>query len=199
MPRKPKHPEREEWMGEGHKLLADRLFKPAGHKLPSKVRYSCGFPGGGSSRKRIGECWYPAEDSDGWFNVFVSPVEDDAVEVLGVQCHELCHVIVGSDAGHGPAFRKLALAIGLTGKMTSTVASPELKAKLKRIARELGKYPHQKIDLGQRKKQTTRMLKCECEFCGYTVRVARTWLEYGAPVCPVHREEMDIVPSGGDD
>lgn len=36
------------------------------------------------------------------------------------------------------------------------------------------------------KKQKTRMLKCECATCGYTVRTARKWLELaGAPLCPI--------------
>jgi len=30
------------------------------------------------------------------------------------------------------------------------------------------------------------MLKCECQACGYTVRIARKWLETaGAPLCPM--------------
>lgn len=34
------------------------------------------------------------------------------------------------------------------------------------------------------KKQTTRMLKCWCEKCGYTTRVSGKWLvEAGAPYC----------------
>lgn len=35
-------------------------------------------------------------------------------------------------------------------------------------------------------KQTTRLKKCECEECGYTVRVTQKWLEVGPPHCPEH-------------
>ena len=36
------------------------------------------------------------------------------------------------------------------------------------------------------KKQKTRMLKCACATCGYTVRTAPKWLELaGAPLCPI--------------
>jgi len=35
-------------------------------------------------------------------------------------------------------------------------------------------------------KQTTRMHKAVCETCGYTVRVATSWLALGAPHCPTH-------------
>ena len=34
-------------------------------------------------------------------------------------------------------------------------------------------------------KQTTRMLKCECPACGYTVRTTRKWLDIAVPTCPV--------------
>lgn len=35
-------------------------------------------------------------------------------------------------------------------------------------------------------KQSTRLKKCECEECGYTVRVTQKWLDVGAPHCPEH-------------
>ena len=39
------------------------------------------------------------------------------------------------------------------------------------------------------KKQSTRLLKCECPTCGYIARVAWKWLEdKGAPHCPEHGE-----------
>ena len=46
--------------------------------------------------------------------------------------------------------------------------------------------PHARLDTGglttAPRKQSVRMLKCECQACGYTVRTARKWLETaGAP------------------
>lgn len=35
-------------------------------------------------------------------------------------------------------------------------------------------------------KQTTRMKKCVCEQCGYTVRLSQKWLDVGRPGCPEH-------------
>jgi hypothetical protein len=35
-------------------------------------------------------------------------------------------------------------------------------------------------------KQSTRLKKCICSECGYTVRVTQKWLEVGAPHCPEH-------------
>lgn len=37
-------------------------------------------------------------------------------------------------------------------------------------------------------KQSTRLKKCECGECGYTVRVTQKWLDVGAPHCPEHGE-----------
>lgn len=34
-----------------------------------------------------------------------------------------------------------------------------------------------------KRKQGTRLLKAYCGKCGYTVRVAKTWLEIGTPLC----------------
>ena len=34
--------------------------------------------------------------------------------------------------------------------------------------------------------------ECQCDGCGYTVRLTRKWIEFGAPICPVHMEPMVI-------
>src|SRR3546814_2684356 len=58
------------------------------------------------------------------------------------------------------------------------------------ILESVGPLPHARLDTDGEstapKKQKTRMLKCECATCGYTVRTARKWLELaGAPLCPI--------------
>ena len=58
------------------------------------------------------------------------------------------------------------------------------------ILAELGDYPHAKLDASNRKKQTTRLIKTECPRCGYTARVARKWLDVGAPICPTDNVQM---------
>jgi len=62
--------------------------------------------------------------------MFISPVLADPVKVLDVVVHENVHRIVGIKCGHKGAFKRLAESIGLTGKMTSTIAGPELEQKL---------------------------------------------------------------------
>lgn len=174
---------RETWLNAALALTRSHLADTAGVTVPDAVRVSCGFPGGGSARKRIGECWNPAASSDQTAEIFISPVLGTAADVLHVLVHEAIHAAL-PEAGHTAPFRKAALAAGLTGKMTATTATPELAAKLEGWAPLLGEYPHARLNLGMRKKQGTRLVKCECADCGYTVRTAAKWLAVGEPTCP---------------
>lgn len=173
---------REQWLEKASGLMAEGMFKRAGETVP-KVRVSVGFPGGGSARKRIGECWNPRAAADGVSQVFISPTLSEGVRVLDVLAHELIHAVV-PDAGHKAPFKRIALAIGLTGKMTATEAGPELKAELEAMMSSLGEYPHAALTLSNRKKQTTRMLKLECLACGFICRASQTAIEnHGLPTC----------------
>jgi len=187
---------REEWLVAAVAALAP-LFSALEETLP-EVRVSVGWPGGnGRKNSVIGQCWSTKVAADSVSQLFISPVLDDAVRVLDVLAHELIHAIDDCQSGHKGRFAKIAKALGLTGKMTATVAGDDLKAKLEEIAAELGAYPHAAlVNPGQGadgpKKQTTRMMKVECaEGSGYKARMTRQWLEeYGAPFCPCHNEQM---------
>jgi len=162
------------------------------------IRISVGFPGGGSAKKRIGECWAPAAATDEVSQLFVSPILDDAARVLDVLAHELIHAIDRCESGHKGKFTKIAKALGLSGKMTATVVEEgsDLKAKLDAIVAEIGPYPHAALSLGGAtsgpKKQTTRMIKVECPADGYTIRTAQKWIDLGLPTCPCG-EEMIVA------
>lgn len=183
---------REEWLTAATEALRADLFKRKGAEIPT-VRLSVGFPGGGSARKRIGEYWKAIATTDGVPQVFVSPILGEPIQALETLVHELVHA-VHPEAGHKGPFKRLAKAIGLTGKMTATKAGAELRAELELLADTLGPYPHASINLSMRKKQTTRLCKVECESCGYTARVTRKWIdEMGAPLCPCSNEPMGVV------
>lgn len=183
---------REAWLQQAIKILKEGVFKR--HRVP-KVKVSVGFPQGGRGGKRIGEHWVPEASDDKVGSIFISPILDDAVRVLDVLVHELVHASVGNKAGHGPKFKKVALAVGLAGQMRSTEAGPELKVKLQDVLKDLGAYPHAKLNLtkGPTKKQSTRMVKMECMECGYIVRGALTKILLNGPViCPCNREPMQV-------
>ncbi|MFI7069515.1 hypothetical protein [Micromonospora sediminicola] len=174
------------------------LFAEVGETVPA-VRVSVGWPGGkGKKNTVIGQCWASWTAADKVSQLFVSPVLDDAVRVLDVLAHELVHAVDDCASGHKGRFAKIAKGIGLTGKMTATVAGEELKARLAEIADKLGPYPHAKLSTpaagAGEKPQTNRQLKVECPESGYIARTTKKWLEeVGAPLCPCHREEMVIA------
>lgn len=117
----------------------------------------------------------------------------DAVEVLAVIVHELCHAVDNCKSQHGPAFRRMMQAVGLIGKPTATVAGEALKVRLAAFAEELGTYPHSTLDVSKQvKKQSTRMIKAWCEDCGYTVRITRAWLNQAIPDCPLCGKEFSV-------
>ena len=80
---------REEWLQE----LIDRLrptFDRIGSTLPEKIRVSCGFPSKSAlanKARRIGECWGVESSEDKSFQVFISPVLKDSIEVGGCLVH----------------------------------------------------------------------------------------------------------------
>jgi hypothetical protein len=183
------HKTREEWLNDLAGKLAP-MFTAKGAPLPPRVRIAIGFPSTGGKGRRVGECWDAKASKDATFEILLRPDLDAPAELAHILVHELVHAAVGIAAGHGPKFRKLAVALGLQGKMKSTTAGPELVAALAPILAKIGPLPHAKLDFSglttRPKKQTARLIKCECAACGYTVRTTRKWLEEaGAPVCPV--------------
>ena len=181
---------RDEWLTAAVNMLNTDVFEPAGIGcLNASWRIACSFPGGGSARKRIGECWPSGSSDDKTREMFISPLEDDPIEVLGIVAHEMIHAIDDCVNGHRGPFRTMALAIGLEGPMKSTTSGPKLTATLETMATRLGSYPHAKINLHGRKKQSTRMVKIEClddtsKGCKCILRGARsTLLSAGLPTC----------------
>lgn len=180
--------------------MRENLFAPVGVTVPP-VRVSTGFPGGrgGNKQTAIGQCWNAKASADGLAQVFISPILSDTARVLDVLAHELIHA-AHPDAKHGKVFKRTALAIGLEGKMTATVAGPDLAKRLNAVAcpenGALGQYPHAELRPGLSgvKKQTTRLLKLECDACGFICRASNKALtEVGIPLCACSGESMRIV------
>lgn len=198
---------REAWLG-GIAESVRPLFASVGATMPDKIRFSCSWPGGtrGGKSKRgvIGQCWYPAASGDGHTEIFISPVLDNPLEVAATLVHELVHACLDVKAGHGPRFAKLALAVGLTGKMTATVAGPALIAALEPILALAGEYPHAMMRAGEAadkpKKQTTRQLKVLCPECiePYICRMSATTIARGLPTCPCGAEMVAEADQEGE-
>jgi hypothetical protein len=173
-----------------------RHFADHGYCVP-EVRVACGFPSRSATsrqRRRIGECWSPDNAADKRSQIFISPMLEAYDDVLATLAHELVHAVVGLQAKHGKVFKQCALAVGLTGKMTSTEASEALQATFATWLPDLGAYPHAGLSAMSRTKQSTRLIKCQCSECGYVVRTTAKWIEQaGTPLCPCNNEPMDAA------
>lgn len=185
---------RQKWLEDAVVALRKR-FARKGYTVPEAVRVSVGWPKGThGSQHTIGQCWSLTASSDKHNEIFVSPEitrPNNSMKILGVLAHELVHAVVGNEAGHKKPFKQCALAIGLEGKMTATSEGEDFKVWGNLLLERIGKIPAGTLDKGARKKQTTRLLKCECGVCGYVARVTRKWVEEaGAPVCPTDEEPM---------
>lgn len=190
---------REEWLVRALPQLI-KLTRDAGAKVYATPFVSVGFPhkGGMAKKKRvIGQCWTIPDERRS--HIFVSPLIDEPVQALDILLHELIHA-AEPKAGHKGAFKRIALELGMTGKMTATVAGPELAAKLREIIVSIGPFPHRALTaetLDAAPKQGTRMIKLECPRDGYTVRTTRKWLDIGVPKCPCGTEMVcddDLEP-----
>ena len=205
---------REQWLN----AVAAR-FAPEFKKLRSPLppfRVSLGFTSAGMRSVAIGECWTDTAVADGYHEIYIVPTIDDSSRIADILAHELCHVAAGIAAGHGAKFKRLALGLGLEGKMTATRGGEQFKKLFAPILTELGPIPHGRITGGGvstgpggprtkmpkpgggggilrsgPKKQGTRLLKAECPDCGYTVRVTRKWLSIAIPKCPIHNCDME--------
>lgn len=169
---------REEWLEEMMRKLAP-MFAAAGAPLPMPLpRVSVGFARG--SRRAIGQCHDARLSADGRYQVFVGPTLDEA-GAAHVLTHELVHAAVGTAAGHRGEFRRVALALGLAGRMTSTHAGPELARRLVALAAEVGPYPHAVLQVRPRGRPSgSRMLRLECG-CARIVRASSLVAE-GPPI-----------------
>ena len=189
-----KQDNRESWLNRVAVGMAP-LFKALDAPLPARVRVAIGFTSRGAKGKAIGECWDNRLSGDGHFGIFIRPDLAHApnampTQIAAILAHELVHAAVGIAAGHGKAFKRVAVGLGLVGPMRATTPGEGFLAAVAPILTAASLLPHARLDTGgettRPKKQAARMLKCECEACGYTVRTARKWLETaGAPLCPI--------------
>ena len=189
-------PTREAWLLRSIEWLSP-AFAAIGRPLPQGIRVSVGHP---LTSRADGQCFPSRDAADRRSQVFISPRIDEPVEVLAVLLHELVHVSDDCRSGHRGQFARTAKALGLVGPMTSTTASPELKASLRKLATILGTYPHAALVSSREAKptQSTRMVKVTCPACGYLARTTRYWLDLmGPPWCPDGQQMIEALESDG--
>ena len=187
---------REAWLLNAVEKLKP-LFKMQGYDVP-QVQVSCGFTSSGKNR-HAGECWSTTATKAVINEIYISPKYEDAVEVMDILVHELVHAVDNCEHKHGAEFKKIALAVGLEGKMRSASAGVKLKNELVEIAKSLNPYPHVKLNVPTIIRIYKPRPKARCSECGYEIGIFKKWQHLGAPICPVHKIEMDQIGNWEDD
>jgi len=179
------------------------IFREKGYHLP-KIRVSCAFPSGMRRSSIVGQCWGTSCSTDGVNEIFITPAYDRAIDVLDTLTHELVHAIDNCEHKHGKEFKKIALSIGLEGKMIHATAGKELRHRLTLIGKQLektyGVYPHAAMRFPNLEKTANKRIhpKATCPKCDYTVVLSLKSIHYGPPICPRDNVLMNKEGHWGD-
>jgi hypothetical protein len=110
-------------------------------------------------------------------------------QIAAILAHELVHAAVGIPAGHGKAFKRVALGLGLVGPMRATTPARRSLRPSRRSWMPLAPSPMPvSTRTGSRPRPRSRKPGCSNASArrAATVRTARKWLELaGAPLCPI--------------
>lgn len=141
--------------------------------MPENTRISVGFPAKrrGRAAGRLVEHYRPSESDGGLWEIFVSPTMGSALEVARAVTAEAARISTGR---------------------TPTAAELEtLDARAARVVETMPPYPHSAIKVpghGPAAAGTvrpgSRLIKVDCQHCGYTIRTTRRWLSVKVPHCP---------------
>ena len=174
------------------------------HFKPDKVRYACSLQDTGmAASNALAHVHFAHATGNNHHEIRMGvhvggrKLKDDSTRVADILLHEMIHTCAPR-AGHGGAFNAICHQMGLSGKMTATVASDELRTVLwDKVTSCLGKYPHQAVKLiprGQRGKGS-RLIKVTCPECSFNMRTTRKWIikayeENDGLSCPIGHGHM---------
>jgi len=152
---------------------------------PASTRFACSLMGGGMTKSgELAHIHYAHATGNKYDEIRMSVElggrgkKDESCRVADVLLHEMIHSCARFH-GHKGAFKQIATTMGLTGKMTATVATDDLRLRIwDDVVSVLGRYPHAKVHLtprGQRGKGS-RLIKCVCPSCSFNFRTTRKWI-----------------------
>ena len=175
-----KYKTREEYLQRAYVLLNETAFKPNGQECP-KINVACSWIVGtrASNKKTMGQC-SSRSSSDALINeIRIVPTVDDSFEAIDTLAHEMVHAVDDCQNGHKAQFKKICLAVGLDGNkhMRYAEAGEKLGKTIKNIIATIGEYPHDKVDISNVKKQTTRNIKVACDSCEFSFRTSNKNVE----------------------
>lgn len=121
---------REQWLTEISDLMLADLFLPCSAEIRADMRLklSVGFPPG--RKKAIGFALASQASTEGYNEIFISPVNDESLVVLAVLAHEIIHAIDDCKSGHKGEFARIARAIGFVGKSLTAIDTRNIQNEL---------------------------------------------------------------------
>lgn len=194
---------REDWLVAGVEELRP-FFAAEGVNITEKIRVSCALPSNAkrTNFKSVGECFPNTNSADAHFEIFISPVLADPLKVFETLVAMLCHTAAGA-LGNGKPYQRVAEAMRLlpagptSARYKSVTHGDAFKQAYQQIIDSLGLYVHAELSASVGKKQTTRMLKCICPSCGYTVRLTAKWAykagNLNLPLCPNEGDTLALI------
>lgn len=178
------HNTREAWLKDFSNQVGREVMSMIGEcdESPS-IRLSCGF-GPANGRRKVSDAvlMAPAYSEDDTAELFVSPVLSDT----RIVARTILPLVIQAWLGD---WTNSVTPRVLRDLRISDVAMPTWVIEL---VDRVGNYPHAKMSLPARTKDTTRLIKVVCAIspADYVVRMSRKCLNMGAPVCPCHNERM---------
>ncbi len=175
---------REEWLNKAARLIDSEILEPLTDlQSPRAIRIAIAP----MRSKRLGECYPSSRNDDGANEIVITAHSHDSELILAVLVHEMIHAKDDCEHKHGPVFRKAALAAGLEGKMTATVAGPKLAATLAEYVALLGPIPHSAMSHVAKDKGRNNN-KLVCDDCGFKANLSMHWAmqtgdSFQCPVC----------------
>lgn len=153
-----------------------------------------------------GDSWHQKKAA--WHEINLCAEHLDTCDVGELIIHELAHAenhtlgirdCSGSQC-HNKHFKSMAERLGLVVKPRDkrygygfTELGEEAKSFLCKINFDRTVFQrHRNKHVGKAKSGGTRLLKCECPECGYTIRTTQKWIDVGLPTCPCG-EEMGVA------
>lgn len=197
------YPTREDWLTAAVGELKP-FFLLNGVSISDKIRVSCALPSNAkrTNFKSVGECFPNTNSADAHFEIFISPVLADPIKVFETLIAMLCHTANGA-LNHGKPYQKIADAMLLlpngtqSARYKSVTHGDAFVQAYKQIIESLGAYVHAELSASVGKKQSTRMLKCLCPSCGYTVRLTSKWAykngNLNLPICPNEGDTLGLI------
>ena len=156
---------RELWLTKATDIMRAR-WAPLGIAVPADVKMTCGFPGGGSPRRRIGECWPRARSAAGVNEVMISPVLEDRSTCSTCSATNCCTPSMTARAATARRSRKNSKPSATAAASTARSPAPKPAALAQEMLAKLGAYPHGKVELTAKKRNASHGLhKLECG-CG---------------------------------